>query len=98
MIYETAIKQIDDLRFRVQARVLPGGLCQQRHVWYGRDGEARYDPWLSVPARRPDRAFINMEPAPHEPCEWQILIDALERIAAGHNDPRALAAEALGKI
>lgn len=29
MIYQTSIKQMDELRYRVQARVLPGGLCQQ---------------------------------------------------------------------
>lgn len=104
MIYETAeVCHLGELRCRVQVRRCLDGSFQQRHVWltdHLGNGllEPAYDPWIASFTRRPDLALRGMVPAPHEPDETDILLNALRLIAAGHNDARSLAAEALRKV
>lgn len=99
MIYETGICALGELRCRVQIRQCLDGSIQQRHVWLAdADGPVnppRYDRWIASYSRSLATATKNMRPAPHEPDEAAILIDALRKIAEGHNDPRPFAAEVL---
>lgn len=99
MIYETDVRALGNLRCRVQVRRCLDGSIQQRHVWLvDNDGPVdppRYDRWIASCSRSLESATRNMTPAPHEPDEHGILVEALQRIADGHNDPRALAAAAL---
>lgn len=99
MIYETDVRSLGNLRCRVQVRRCLDGSVQQRHVWLvDNDGPVdppRYDPWIASYTRNFESASRGMTAAPHEPDEQATLIDALQRIADGHNDPRTLAAAAL---
>lgn len=100
MIFETPLIRFDDaLHCRVQVRRCLDGSVQQRHVWYRVQGEdldpPSYDRWIAAATRNFDSAIRGKTPAPHERDEAGELIAALREIAAGHNDPRARAAEAL---
>lgn len=101
MIYESPVCSLGELRCRVQVRRCLDGSVQQRHVWLvDADGPVdppRYDPWIIGFTRGFDQLIARYSPAPHEPDEQAILADALRLIADGHNDPRAVAAEALSR-
>jgi hypothetical protein len=82
------------VRVRVWQRLTPFGFFQ-RHEWERKDGSVIADEWIPAPTRRFD-ARATPADDPHDPAS--ALVDALRRIAAGHNDPRTLAAETLSLI
>lgn len=65
----------------------------QRHEWRRRDGDIQSDDWIPSPSR----AFPDHFAAPTDlpPDDEAVLLQALAAIAAGHNEPRRLAREAL---
>jgi len=99
LIYESGICCLGDLRCRVQVRQCLDGTVLQRHVWLvdagGPVDPPRYDPWIPSYTRNFAASIRNKVEAPHERDEQEELVAALREIAAGHNDPRARAIEAL---
>lgn len=84
----------DLARVRVWIRRTPFGFFQ-RHEWEALDGTTRLDAWII----RPGRQFpATAEAAESPPGDLDLMLAALEAIAAGHNDARGLALETLEKI
>ena len=82
-------------RVRIWQRLTPLGMYQ-RHEWEREDGERRPERWILASGRQwlPDARQTEET----LPSETDLLLDAIRRIAAGHNDPRALALETLSQI
>ena len=102
MIYETSMIEHDGLRYQVQVRQCLDGSIQQRHVWY-RTQAGEHDPpwvnrWIASCTRKLESAVRNMVAAPHVRDEVAEAMAALVEIAAGHNDARQRAMDALAAI
>lgn len=79
---------------RIWTKKTPFGLWQ-RHEWRREDGSTSAEPWTPTGAKdHPAHAL----PATPKPTDSETMIHTLERIAAGHNDPRSLALETLAQI
>lgn len=80
---------------RIWQRVTPFGIFQ-RHEWRREGGGVWLDAWISSPSKR-----VSSNAAPvlwEEPAPAESLEAALQMIAAGHNDPRALAQAVLDRL
>jgi hypothetical protein len=82
-------------RYRVWQRLTPFGMYQ-RHEWERADGSRSADKWILASGR----AWLPEARASDEtlPSETDLLLEAVNRIADGHNNPRALAIETLERI
>lgn len=82
-------------RVRIWQRLTPFGMYQ-RHEWETDAGERAADGWIPVPGKQwlPDAARTDET----LPSETDLLLEAVRRIANGHNDPRSLAVETLQSI
>lgn len=82
-------------RVRIWQRLTPFGMYQ-RHEWERDTGEREAERWILSSGR-------SWLPDAHQtdetlPSETELLLDAVRRIAVGHNDPRTLATETLAAI
>lgn len=77
--------------YRIWLRQTPFGVFQ-RHEWRRRDGSADRDDWIASAGLAIPPHCIAIEP--DEPSA-DAMRQALEQIADGHNDPRALARQTL---
>lgn len=81
-------------RVRIWQRLTPFGMYQ-RHEWERDDGTRYAEKWIAggrswaVGATQSDETITS---------ETELLLEAVRQIAAGHNDPRSLAAETLAAI
>lgn len=82
-------------RVRIWQRLTPFGMYQ-RHEWERNDGGRSADKWILAGGR----AWLPDAQKTDEtlPSETDLLLDAVRRIAGGHNDARGLAAETLAAI
>lgn len=80
---------------RVWERRTPFGFFQ-RHEWRG-EGKKQIDDWIPAVGRRQFNA-MSQRTSETLPSELDLLLEAVRRIAAGHNDPRTLATETLAAI
>lgn len=79
---------------RIWNRLTPFGMFQ-RHEWRCQDDRTRLDTWIPAAGRSWAKAAAPVG-APVDPAE--LLAEALNQIADGHNDPRTLAREVLNKL
>lgn len=81
-------------RVRIWQRLTPFGMYQ-RHEWERDDGTRYAEKWILGGRSWAAGAADTSETLP---SETDLLLEAVRQIAAGHNDPRSLAVEALAAI